>query len=203
MRDPLSPPPAPPSGAAPCADESGDAARDLLRAFAAGDPTAVSTVYRQHADLVARVVAHFGAGGAADVEDVVQVTFLEAVRSASRFKGQTSLRGWLVSIALNQTRMHRRREGRLRKRMILFGAEEQAQSAVDEVHMADEDVARLRAALAKLPELQREAIVLCEIEGLPAKEVSALLGAPAATIWRRVHDAKKSLRRLLATEEEP
>jgi RNA polymerase sigma-70 factor (ECF subfamily) len=69
------------------------------------------------------------------------------------------------------------------------------------VHVRAEEMRRVEAALAGLPELQREALVLSEIEGLPAKEIAELLGAPAATIWRRVHDARKSLRRLLGEEK--
>lgn len=138
-----------------------------------------------------------GAGSPADVEDVVQTTFLEAIRGAKRFEGKTSLRGWLVAIALNQTRLHRRSEGRKRKKLQQIALVEVPPEDRELWFIRSQEVRRLEAALQELPELQREALVLSEIEGLPAKEISQMVGAPPATIWRRVHDARKSLRRLL------
>ena len=175
--------------------------RALLAAFAAGEADAVARVYRDNVRLVARVIARMGVTGS-DVDDLIQTTFLEAVRMAPTFEGRSSLRGWLVAIALNQTRSALRATIRARR-----GAEQLHASPPPPVEGADATFSRareldaLRDALAKLPELQREAIVLCELEGLPAKEVSALLGVPAATVWRRVHDAKVSLRKLMLSAE--
>jgi RNA polymerase sigma-70 factor, ECF subfamily len=188
---------------APSADADSDAG--LLRRFALGDPTAVNEVYQRHARLLARVCARMGAGSAADVEDVVQTTFLEAIRSAKTFQGRSSLRGWLVAIALNQTRLHRRTEGRARRKLAeaasLAVAHSQSGDDRELALQRAERVRRVEAALLELPDLQREALVLSEIEGLPAKEIAVLLDAPAATIWRRVHDARKSLRRLLGEHD--
>jgi RNA polymerase sigma-70 factor (ECF subfamily) len=174
---------------------------ELLARFAKGDPKAISALYREHAGLLARVCSRMGAGSPADVEDVVQTTFLEAIRGAHRFEGKSSFRGWLVAIALNQTRLHRRSEGRARRKLEQIAHVQPAHEDRELVHVRAEEMRRVEAALAGLPELQREALVLSEIEGLPAKEIAELLGAPAATIWRRVHDARKSLRRLLGEEK--
>jgi RNA polymerase sigma-70 factor, ECF subfamily len=185
-------------------DPDSDAA--LLRAFALGEPAAVGEVYQRHARLLARVCARMGAGSPADVEDVVQTTFLEAIRSAKSFQGRSSLRGWLVAIALNQTRLHRRTEGRARRKLAEAAciAETHGQNSEDR-ELALQRAERIRhveAALQELPDLQREALVLSEIEGLPAKEIAVLLDAPPATIWRRVHDARKSLRRILGDDDQ-
>lgn len=141
-----------------------------------------------------------GAGSRADVEDVVQTTFLEAIRGAHRFEGKTSVRGWLVAIALNQTRLHRRTEGRTRRKLEEVGAMEPAPQDRELCLVRTAELRRVEVALRALPELQREALVLSEIEGLPAKEIALLVGAPTATIWRRVHDARKTLRRLLGED---
>ena len=168
-----------------------------LSSSGGGLPAAVSALYRQHAPLLARICSRMGAGSRADVEDVVQTTFLEAIRGAGRFEGKTSLRGWLVAIALNQTRLHRRSEGRTRKKLHQVALVEAPPGDREVWFIRSQEVRRLEGALQHLPELQREALVLSEIEGLPAKEIAVLVGAPPATIWRRVHDARKSLRRLL------
>jgi RNA polymerase sigma-70 factor (ECF subfamily) len=135
------------------------------------------------------------------VEDVVQATFLDAIRVAPGFRGECSMRTWLASIAVNHTRMLFRGRARARKSLSLVAASVETETATASTLEHDQQTARLRAALARLPELQREALVLCELEELPGKEVAAMLGAPVATIWRRVHDAKVSLKRLL--EEDP
>lgn len=187
----------PPPVAKPNTPEDGPVSAELLGQFARAEPAAISALYRAHAPLLARVCARMGAGSPADVEDVVQTTFLEAIRGASRFEGKTSLRGWLVSIALNQTRLHRRAEGRARKKLQQVSLVVPPPVDQEQWFVRSQEVRRLEVALQQLPELQREALVLSEIEGLPAKEIAVLVGAPPATIWRRVHDARASLRRLL------
>lgn len=168
--------------------------RSLLRRFAAGEAAAVSEVYGRHVASVSRLITRMGGGSPEEVEDLVQATFLEAIRGAARFHGSTSVRGWLVGIALNLTRMHRRTMGRERRRYALLDPSPEPSPSSEQLYATEEDRARLLEAIDELPELQREALILCEIEGLPAKEVSVLLGAPPATIWRRVHDARQTLR---------
>lgn len=171
--------------------------------FLKGEPQAVARTYRAYAPLLGRLVARLGVRPH-EVDDLVHTAFVEALRNAGRFRGESSLRGWLVGIALNQARTHVRNQSRARRGALqwvgLRGEADEGAGADDTLGGA-QDRARLADALARLPPLQREAIVLCELEGLPAKEVSAMLGVPAATVWRRVHDAKTSLRRLLAGEE--
>lgn len=209
---PRLPPPrlAPSSSGTLAPDPSrGDPTSDavLLRRFAQGEPSAVTEVYQRHVQLLSRVCARMGAGSPADVEDIVQTTFLEAIRSAPSFEGRSSLRGWLVAIALNQTRLHRRTEGRARRKLAeaasIADSHEQYSEDRELALQRAERVRRVEAAMMQLPELQREALILSEIEGLPAKEVATMLDAPPATIWRRVHDARKSLRRLLGEDDEP
>lgn len=180
---------------------SPEESRALLLRFAAGEPAAVEEVYRRHVGSVSRVVARMGGGSSEEVEDLVQATFLEALRGAPRYQGSTSVRGWLVGIALNLTRMHRRSMGRERRRHALLDPSPEPAPSSETVFCGEETRAELAKAIAELPELQREALVLCELEELSAKEVSAMLGAPPATIWRRVHDARMTLRRLLAEED--
>lgn len=177
--------------------DSSEEAKTLLLRFAQGEPDAVNMVYRRHVASVGRVIARMGGGSPEEVEDLVQATFLEAIRGAHRFHGATSVRGWLVGIALNLTRMHRRTMGRERRRYTLLDPSPEPAPSSEQLYVAEEDRQRLAEAIGELPDLQREALILCEIEGLSAKEVSALLGAPPATIWRRVHDARTTLKKLL------
>ncbi|HEU4412900.1 MAG TPA: RNA polymerase sigma factor [Polyangiaceae bacterium] len=171
--------------------------------FLAGEPESVSRAYRAYAPLLGRLVSRLGVEPH-EVDDLVHIAFLEALRNAARFRGESSLRGWLVGIALNQARTHVRNRARARRGAFQWaGLRGEADESGDaESALGDaRERARLAEALTQLPPLQREAIVLCELEGLSAKEVSAMLGVPCATLWRRVHDAKASLRRLLSAAE--
>lgn len=176
--------------AAPMTDD------DLLASVRRGDPDALRRLHAAHAATVARVIARMGFR-ADEVDDLVQATFLELCARPQAFEGRGSVRAYLVGIALNQTRTWIR--SRVRGRVAL------RRVAADEAHVPPasveaeraEDVDRLRAAMAKLSDTQREALVLCEIDGLPGKDVAALLGVPVSTVWRRIHDAKITLRRLL------
>lgn len=174
---------------------------DLVRGFVRQERRAIAAVFRAHASAVACFVARLGVHRD-DIEDLVQATFAEAIRMAPSFRGESLLRTWLLSISLNLSRAYIRSRIRARKgsEQIVsatptLDAFDRAASPEGELSSA-ESVDQLRQALAKLPELQREALLLCEIEGLSAKEVSEITGAPASTIWRRVHDAKVSLRKI-------
>lgn len=170
---------------------------ERVASFARGEPDAIAHFFREHAPVVARVLARTGSYHPEEIEDLVQTTFLEAIRSAASFRATSSVRTWLLAIALNQARMFVR--GKVRRDRALLrvaGTPEDNRTQADNFLEA-ENVARLRVALDKLPPLQREAVVLCELEGLSAKAVSEMLGIPPATVWRRVHDGRVSLRKLL------
>lgn len=167
---------------------------ELARALAHGEKDAVVAVYRQNVNVVTRVLVRMGIDRT-DTEDLIQTTFLEVIRTASAFERRSSIRSWIVGIALNHARNYVRSRVRSRKYSALIVASpEDTSPEPHELLVGAQSLDRLQQALDELPPLQREAIILCEIEEFPAKEVSQITGAPASTIWRRVHDAKRSLR---------
>jgi RNA polymerase sigma-70 factor (ECF subfamily) len=173
---------------------------ELVKRLIQRDQAVFLHVYREHAPVVSRVLSRMGVPPE-DVEDLLQTTFTEALAGLERFEGRSSIRSWLLSVALNQTRNYIRSRVRDRTNAPLLAQVATApQDAEAQLSEAQQN-ARLQQALAALPPMQREALVLCELSGLPAREVSELLGVPAGTVWRRVHDAKASLRRLLAEED--
>jgi RNA polymerase sigma-70 factor, ECF subfamily len=166
--------------------------------FLAGDSSSLREVYWENVRSVSRVIMRMGVNPH-DVDDLVQTTFLEALRSAEKFAGRSSFRSWLLGIAINQTRLYVRGKVRSRKHMEQLAKEEESRPASAEQELSSaQDIELFREALAQIPELQREALVLCEIEGLSGKEVAQMLDVPVATIWRRVHDGKVSMRKQLA-----
>ena len=173
---------------------------ELLPLLIRRDRAAFLLLYRSHAPVVGRVLTRLGIPSQ-DIEDAVQTTFTEALASIDRFEGRSSLRSWLLGVALNQARNQIRSRIRMRSNIALLSLQEQESPSAEELFSEQQQLDRFQRALQKLPELQREALVLCELSGLPAREVSELLGVPAGTVWRRVHDGKLSLKKLLSEGE--
>jgi RNA polymerase sigma-70 factor (ECF subfamily) len=129
----------------------------------------------------------------ADVQDLVQQTFLQVHRARRDFRAGMRLRPWLVTIALNLARDHLRRRGR-RPETALEDAPEPVAPAPPE----DDGTARLvREALAALPQDQRQVIELHWFDGLSFPEIATVVGARAGAVRVRAHRGYVALRRTL------
>jgi RNA polymerase sigma-70 factor (ECF subfamily) len=174
-------------------EELSDAA--LVAATAVGEQAALGCLF----DRYHRSVYHFlsrclGAGGA-DLDDFVQTTFLFAQEAAGRYRGQSSVRGWLLGIAAHVAHRQIRSEVR-RRRMVagLTAVGPPPQRAVDDQVSQQQQLTKLQTALAALPADLRVAFILCEIEELPGVEAARVLNIRQGTLWRRLHEARKALR---------
>ena len=177
--------------------ELGDEA--LLAACAVGESAALSELWERHHRSVFRLVSRLCSGPASDVEDLVQCTFIEVWKSASRFHGKGSVRSWIFGISANLSRHYIRSE--VRRRSAMDGLSERPVRSVpgpDESASQSEMVGRLARALDELSYEQRVAFVLCDIEEMSGVEAARTLGIRKGTLWRRLHDARKSLRSKLA-----
>jgi RNA polymerase sigma-70 factor (ECF subfamily) len=166
-------------------------------------PEDVVQLYAEHATSVERwVLRLFGPG--AEVQDLVHDVFVIAYRGAHRFRGEASVATWLFRITARVVRKRRRREALKRWLFVALpddvdGAAEQP--APDDEAERQQRVARLYAALARLPERHRTPIILHEIEGLPCDEIARLLGLEVGAVWVRLHRARARLQKVLARAE--
>lgn len=129
-------------------------------------------------------------------EDVVQETIITAWRRLPEWRGDGSLRGWVLSIAHNTSVSYLRRmhdDATEPARM----PERQAPDDVERTVDGRADVDRLAAALADLDELSRSIVVLRDIEGLPYQEIADILDLPLPTIKTRLLRARRELQRVL------
>src|ERR1041385_4342530 len=131
------------------------------------DEASFAVLVREHGDAVFGIALR-RTGDRALAEDLAQETFLRAWRSRKRFRGDTSLRGWLCVIAVNVVRDHAR--ARLRR---VKEAPEAAFADIpalgddpSERVVARDSLERLRVALPALPPAQREMFLLRERDGL-------------------------------------
>jgi len=165
----------------------------LLAACGVGDTAALGALFDRHHDAVYRLLSRLLRSEPDEIDDLVQLTFLEVWRSAKRYRGRGAVRSFLLGIAANVVRHHVR--GAARRRAALVDVPAPACSgAPDAVAMRAQLVQRLAIALAQLPLDLRAAYVLCDLEDIPGVEAARVLGIRAGTLWRRLHEARRALR---------
>ncbi|HWA57638.1 MAG TPA: sigma-70 family RNA polymerase sigma factor [Gemmatimonadales bacterium] len=173
---------------------------ELIRQSKAGDRDAFGTLIERYAGMVRRVT-HAVLGHPEDAEDAAQDAFFSAWSALDRFDARAALGPWLARIAMNAARdLRRRRRVRSTEPLPL------AQPAPGTPPDSDAERAllreRLRGALAELPERQRLAVVLFEVEGYSHAEVGAMLGIPEGTARSDVFHARRKLRTILGPEHQ-
>ena len=187
------------SPTAPLTDSSADE-HDLASRLAAGEPAAVGEAYDQHHRAV-RAFASRLVGDAAAAEDLVHDVFVALPKAIRGYRFESSLRTFLISIAVNHARHHVRAATRRRAAIGRYALEPEGNSADPEHEQRRKELASLLTrALDNLPLEQRVTFVLCEVEERTSREVGEITGVPEATVRTRLHHAKKKLREALSTE---
>lgn len=166
----------------------------LIAACATGDRAARGLLFERHAEAVHRFLGRMRHTDPGEVDDLVQASFVEAFRSAARFRGGNA-RAWLFGIAVNLSRGYVRREIR-RKHAIESAAELAAPSPAPDPEQR-QLIARLPIVLAALPHDLRAVFVLVDLEQQRGSDAAAALGIPEGTLWRRLHRARCALRAAL------
>lgn len=127
-------------------------------------------------------------------EELVQETFVRLVRAAPRLADDTRLGAWLYTVAHNLWRSHRRWAWVDGTRLLeLAGRPRGGPASPAELFAADETRARLEAAVARLPEVQREVFLLVVVEGLEPQEAADVLGISAEAARQRLARARRAL----------
>ena len=164
------------------------------------DPAAVGEVYDRHQRAV-RAFASRLVGDASAAEDLVHEVFVALPRAMRNYRFESSLRTFLISIAVNHARHHVRSATRRRAAMGRLALEPEGISADPEQLQRRKELASLLTrALDTLPLEQRVTFVLCEVEERTSREVAEITGVPEGTVRTRLHHAKKKLREQLSQE---
>ncbi len=187
------------SPTAPLQDASEDE-QSLVARLVAADPAAVGEVYDQHHRAV-RAFASRLVGDPAAAEDLVHEVFVALPRAMRGYRFESTLRTFLISIAVNHARHHVRAATRRRAAMGRLALEPEGTSQdPEQIQRRKELASLLTRALDALPLDQRVAFVLCEVEDRTSREVAEITGAPEGTVRTRLHHAKKKLREELSQE---
>ncbi|MBX7079951.1 MAG: sigma-70 family RNA polymerase sigma factor [Nannocystaceae bacterium] len=183
------------SGLAPSED-------DLIAAARGGDAAAFEAIVRLHGPAMRRV-ARAITGDDALADDAWQDAFVAAHRALAGYRGQGSLRAWLLAIVRNAARkLLRERSGHDDEPEVftLGLAAGWGEASPEDVAVASRDRAQLWAALDRLEPDDRELLVLRDLEGQSGDEVAAALGIALSAMKSRLHRARL---RLLAALTHP
>ena len=160
-------------------------------------------------DAVYRFALRLTGGRTDAAEDLVQETFLRAYRHWDTYTPGTSCRSWLFTICRNAFLRGEEQRGRRHEVLdseIDFNAEAVASAVeLDELREADPERAffdsfvdeEVSAAVARLPDDFRDAVVLSDLDGLSYQEVADVLGIPIGTVKSRLYRGRRLLGRAL------
>ena len=142
----------------------------------------------------------------ADAEDLVQDTFVKALRFSDRFAAGTNLKAWLYTILLNTWRNRRRAAARnmvevdsLRVEAAAGSAGPAALETPEQILMRADVRGDLQTALDALPEVFREAVWLRDVEEFTYAEIAGMLGIPIGTVMSRISRGRRLLFERLST----
>ncbi|MFO0751627.1 MAG: RNA polymerase sigma factor [Myxococcota bacterium] len=153
-------------------------------------------IYRDHRQTLLAVVRSV-LGPSDELEDVLQLVFIEVHRALPRFEGRSRLSTWLYRIAVNVAIQHLRRQRR--RRWLVLGApaaeEARATPIVDgRERVEDRQVLRLvQEAVGQLSEKKRVVWQLHELQGLEPQEIADILDVPMNTVRSRLLAARREL----------
>lgn len=166
----------------------------LAKRARGGEDVAFETLVRRYTGTVWRF-ARTMAPDDHTAEEIVQDTFMKAYRGLGSYRGDSDVTTWLYTIC-RRTALDR---GRRRSAVVVPLDAARATPARD---AAADDRLVLDAAIAGLPDDEREAFVLSAVLGYSQEEAAALVGIPASTMRSRMSRARTRLVAVLSTDDE-
>ena len=178
----------------------------LLRRAQSGDPEAFERLMEPLEQLVWRVCWHY-TGNREAAEDCGQEAMIRIWRNLANYRGECALESWVYRIAANccmdWLRKKKRDQSVSMEPMVEQGFDPADDSpGTEEQVVAKDERQRLREAIALLPDDQREALILTQLEKVPYEEAARALGVSEGTVKSRVNRAKARLKEILSGERE-
>jgi RNA polymerase sigma-70 factor (ECF subfamily) len=175
-----------------------------------GDREAFRTLVERYQRPVINMI-YRGIGDAWEAEDLAQRVFVQVYRSARRYKPTAKFSTWLFTIVHNMVLNERRRRARHRAESLEqlqqpaedgegTGWQPADERAQDPAAVAGERELRrkIRAAIQKLPDEQRTAVILCRYEEVSYEEIGRVLGCSVAAVKSMLHRARVVLKERLS-----
>jgi RNA polymerase sigma-70 factor (ECF subfamily) len=170
---------------------------ELYRRMKKGDREAFGELYERRSPALRRYALHMS-GSPTAAEEVAHEVFVQLMRANTNFDDKRgSLEGWMYGVARNLVRVIRRKGT----------VEEPVDQAVRHDILGDlinaEALAALRVSLTELPELYRDAVVLCDLEEKSYEEAAHAMKCPVGTVRSRLHRARGLLAAKMKRQMQP
>lgn len=174
---------------------------EMLERLRGGDGAAMAELYDRYFDRVYSLVFNQVDRNREVAEDIVQETFLAALKSAKGFKGRSSAYTWLCSIAYHKVADHYRRQSRERKRMVSGidvdtvddvenpGRQPQPDSLIESAETRQV----VNEALSRLPWDYRQVLILKYVEEMSVQEISQVMDRSPKSIEGLLTRSRKAL----------
>ena len=178
----------------------------LLCRAQSGDPEAFERLMEPLEQLVWRVCWHY-TGNREAAEDCGQEAMIRIWRNLANYRGECALESWVYRIAANccmdWLRKKKRDQSVSMEPMVEQGFDPADDAPGTEAQVvAKDERQRLREAIALLPDDQREALILTQLEKVSYEETAQALGVSEGTVKSRVNRAKARLKEILSAERE-
>jgi RNA polymerase sigma-70 factor, ECF subfamily len=173
----------------------------LLERCREGDELAWEALVRQFQARIYGIAYHF-VGNAEDARDLAQEAFIRIYQNLSLFPEEIKFLPWVIRITRNACIDHLRRK-KARPPAHDIAADEMLSlqasgGAPDQIYAADSRKRMIHAALQQMSDLNREIILLKDIQGLALEEIASLINVPLGTVKSRSNRARIELARRLA-----
>ncbi|MEL6344427.1 MAG: sigma-70 family RNA polymerase sigma factor [Myxococcota bacterium] len=179
---------------------------ELVRATLDGDATAYRGLVERYQGRIYSVIYGM-VRNPEDARELSQDAFVKAYRNLSRFRLESSFYTWLCRIGMNVAIDHLRRQKHRRTEEFDEGIATRDSSGVISLNHHRDDPRknlerkrlrdRIMSEVDRLPDDQKQAIILREIDGLPYKEIAEIMGIPEGTVMSRLYYARKKLQSAL------
>ncbi len=171
----------------------------IVKRAARGDGRAHDIIYRAFKTPVYSLCLRF-TRAPAHAEDLVQETFIEIMRSISKFRGEAALGSWIRRIAVSKALMFLRSAWTARSQSLADDWEEvtPGNAASHGISSHPDDAMDLDAALANLPPAGRTIVWLHDVEGFTHKEIGKLMGRTESYSKSQLSRAYQRLRPMLS-----
>lgn len=190
---------------------------ELVERLKRRDEAAFTELVRLYERQVYQLVLRMLNNDRGEAEDVAQDVFLTVFKAIDQFRGESKLSTWIYRIASNQCKnrikyLDRRARGKkteldeLSEHDRLESASMGSTAVVarpDQQAEANQMAVILRAAVAELPEEQRELVILRDVENLSYEEIQEITGLAAGTVKSRLHRARLAIAKAIQRASEP
>lgn len=174
---------------------------ELVRRARRGDERAFGLLVSRY-QRAAYAVAYSVTGRHEDAEDAAQESFLVALERLEECRSPERFGGWLMTIVRNRSRNLVRREVLRETDQVPIGASSNTLAPDREAELSELQDS-LRTALDALTDVQREIVLLHDLEGWKHREIADRLDLPSGTVRSHLHFARKALREALGSPSSP